>query len=83
MGLPGADLPVIAALSNGGQRFVTMTWFKDTLSLVGNSKHPCFHADPGFPDLEPGNYASIEGTIFFLEGALDQLEARMKANRSP
>lgn len=82
-GLPGADLPVIAALSSRGQRFVTMTWFKDTLSLIGNSKHPCFHADPGFPDLAPGNYASIEGTIFFFEGTIDQLEARMKASGSP
>ncbi len=83
IGLPGADLPVIAALSSLGQRFVTMTWFDDTLSLTGNYRHPCFHADPGFADLSPGEYASIEGTILFFEGTLDQLEARMKASRSP
>jgi hypothetical protein len=48
-----------------------MTWFEDTLSLVGNPGHPCFHADPRFPDLPPGANASIRGKLIFFEGALE------------
>jgi len=60
-----ADKPMLLVLSNQGSRCASMTWFEDTGSLVGNSKHPCFHADPVFKDLEPGEEATIRGEIRF------------------
>ena len=80
-GLPAADLPVIATVSRDSRRFVTMTWFKDTLSMIGNPRHPCMYTDPGFKDLAPGEKASIRGEIVFFEGTLDQLTAVIEAAR--
>ena len=73
-GNPVADLPVAVALSNDAERLVAMTWFDDTLSLVGNPRHPCFHADPKFPDLAPGEKASIHGKLIFFEGPLAEFD---------
>ena len=69
-GKPVADWPVMVTRSNLAERWVGMTWHKDTLSLIGNPNHPCMHADPKFKDLEPGEAASIHGAIFFFEGKL-------------
>lgn len=65
-----ADLPVMATVSNQAERLVAMTWHHDTLSLIGNPRHPCMHADPQFKDLAPGERASIRGHIVFFEGKL-------------
>lgn len=73
-GNPVADLPVSVVVSNQGKRLVAMTWLDDTLSMVGNPRHPCFHADPRFPDLEPGEQASIRGKLIFFEGPLAEFE---------
>lgn len=69
-GKPVADWPVLVARSNVAERWVGMTWGRDTLSLIGNPNHPCLHADPKFKDLEPGEAATINGTLFFFEGRL-------------
>ncbi len=68
-----ADLPMMVARSNQAERWVAMTWHEHTNSLVGNPGHPCFHADPFFEDLEPGEEATIRGTLLFGRGALDVL----------
>lgn len=73
-GNPVADLPVSAVVSNEAERLVAMTWFEDTLSLVDNPRHPCFHADPKFPDLAPGERASIRGKLIFFEGPLSEFQ---------
>jgi len=65
-----ADLPWVVTQSNRGQRFVAMTWFDDTLSMVSNPNHPCMHADPKFENLNPGEERSIRGKIAFFEGDL-------------
>jgi hypothetical protein len=65
-----ADLPVIVTLSDRGERMVGMTWYEHTYSLIGNPNHPCMHADPFFPDLEPGQEAEIRGELLFYEGDL-------------
>lgn len=70
-GAPVADLPVMVTVSNVAPRLAAMTWHTDTLSLVGNPNHPCFHADPKFKDLEPGESASIHGHLIFFEGRLE------------
>jgi len=69
-----ADLPVIVAVSAHAERLVAMTWGKHTVSLVGNPRHPCIHADPGFPDLAPGERAAIQGEILFFEGKLEAFD---------
>jgi hypothetical protein len=68
-----ADLPVMATASNEGRRFIAVTWFGDTYSLVSNPGHPCMHADPHFADLEAGEEASIRGRVVFHEGELGEL----------
>ena len=73
-GQPVADLPVAVAVSNHAKRLVAMTWLDDTLSMVGNPRHPCFHADPKFPDLAAGEQASIRGKLLFFEGPLAEFE---------
>jgi hypothetical protein len=65
-----ADLPVNVTKSNLADRYVAMTWYKDTISMVGNPNHPCMHADPQFHDLNPGESASIQGKLIFFEGKL-------------
>lgn len=69
-GRPLAELPIIACVSSEAPRLVAMTWHEATLSLVGNPNNPCLHADPRFPDLAPGEQATIRGHVFFHEGDL-------------
>ena len=69
-----ADLPVMVTQSNEAERLVAMTWYGSTISLVSNPDRPCMHADPGFPDLEPGQRAEIQGELIFFEGDLTQFE---------
>jgi len=64
------EFPVITTTSSEAERLVAMAWFGDTARLWGNRNHPCMHADPCFPDLEPGQRAEIEGAIVFFEGSL-------------
>ena len=66
-----ADLPVIVTLSSKEQRLVAMTWYKNTISMVSNPRHPCMHADPGFPDLKSGEGKKIHGELIFFNGSLE------------
>lgn len=49
-----------------------LTWYENTYSLICNPDHPCFHADPFFPDIQPPRRAQIHGELLFFEGTLDQ-----------
>jgi hypothetical protein len=69
-----SDLPVLVTVSEQEDRLVGMTWHEHTLSLIGNPGHPCMHADPFFPDLEPGQNARIKGELLFHEGSLTSFE---------
>ena len=51
-----------------------MTWFEDTYSFIGNSNHPCFHADPYYHDLDPGESQTIRGELIFYEGSVVAFE---------
>jgi len=73
-GNPIADLPVAVATSGEADRLFAFTWGTSTLSLVGNPNHPCVHADPKFPDLAPGERASIKGRLIFFEGKLEDFD---------
>ena len=75
-----ADWPVMAVRSNAEERHLAMTWYEDTLSLVGNKWHPCLHADPFFRDLEPGAQADIHGALFFVEGSLKDVAGYLRTD---
>ncbi|MCC6695532.1 MAG: hypothetical protein IT365_07870 [Candidatus Hydrogenedentes bacterium] len=66
-----ADVPMAVTVSSKADRLFAFTWGKHTLSMVSNARHPCVHADPYFPDIEPGKDASIRGALIFFEGELD------------
>jgi len=68
------DNPVVVTVSNTEDRLFAYTWGEHTLSIVSNPRHPCAHADPVFPDLEPGAAAEIRGKLLFFEGALDDFD---------
>lgn len=68
-----ADRPIIVTLSNPPGRLLAITWYDSTLSLTGNAGHPCMHADPFFPDLDPGASASIDGSLAFFVGRIEDL----------
>ena len=63
------DLPLIIAQSRDESRYVAMTWFENTYSLIGNQKHPCFNSDPFFEDIAPADIGLINGEIIFFEGS--------------
>ncbi len=69
-----ADLPVIISLSKQKDHLVAMTWFENTFSFIGNENHPCFHADPFFNDLGPGEEETITGQLIFFEGSIEEFE---------
>jgi len=69
-----ADVPMAVTLSNATQRLLAFTWHEHTLSLIGNPHHPCVHADPKFPDLNPGDAATIRGKLIFFEGGLKDFD---------
>jgi len=68
------DAPVAVALSGEADRLLAYTWGKHTLSMVGNAARPCVHADPVFPNLEPGQKSTIRGRIAFFEGTLGEFD---------
>jgi len=67
-----ADQPFIVTTSSENERLIAMTWHEDTLSLVSNPAHPCMHADPDWPDLDPGQEHTVHGKLVFFEGTLDE-----------
>ena len=77
-GMALIDFPFIITAAKSGNHLVAMTWFDHTLSFIGNTLHPCFHADPFFPDLDPGETFTIEGAFIFFEGSLDEFEQELR-----
>ncbi len=73
-GNPIADWPVVITRSNRAERYMACTWYDHTLSIVSNVAHPCVHADPRFPDLEPGEGASVRGALHLLEAPRDEVD---------
>lgn len=75
-----ADLPIMITTSNEAERLVAMTWFNDTLSMVSNGNHPCMHADPHFPDLDPAQDHTVRGRVLFFEGSLESFRPEALLN---
>ncbi len=71
--------PYVACRSADGKRWVITAW-ENCNHPWGNEQCPCFHSDPKFPDLEPGQQHRLRGWLSFYEGEDIQAEfARIEA----
>jgi hypothetical protein len=59
--------PYAACRSGDGKRWIITAW-QGCHRTWANEKCPCFHSDPKFPDLEPGQEATLKGWLSFYEG---------------
>ena len=60
--------PYVACRSDDGQRWIITAW-ENCDRPWANPRCPCFHSDPKFPDLEPGQMHRLRGWLSFYEGA--------------
>jgi hypothetical protein len=71
--------PYVACRSSDGTRWIITAW-ENCNRPWGNEPCPCFHSDPKFPDLEPGQRHRLRGWLSFYEGTDVQAEfARIEA----
>jgi hypothetical protein len=66
------DCALTAVTSKDGRRKVVVA-FEPPKSMLSNAAIPCFHADPCFGTLEPGESAEATGVVAFTEGELEPL----------
>jgi len=64
--------PYVACRDEEGKRWIITAW-EGCARPWGNEDCPCFHSDPKFPDLEPGQEHVLRGWLSFYEG--DDIEA--------
>ena len=73
--------PYVACRSEDGRRWIITAW-ENCDRPWGNEQCPCFHSDPKFPDLEPGQEHRLHGWLSFYEGGDIQAEfARIETLR--
>jgi len=71
--------PYTACRSGDGKRWIITAW-ENCHNPWGNEKCPCFHSDPKFPDLEPGQTGRLHGWLSFYEGTdIEKEFARIEA----
>ncbi len=59
--------PYAACRDQSGRRWIITAWTNCERPWA-NPDCPCFHSDPKFPDLEPGEKSTIYGWLSFYEG---------------
>jgi hypothetical protein len=59
--------PYVACRSSDGRKWIITAW-EYCNNPWANDKCPCFHSDPKFPDLEPGQTHKLHGWLSFYEG---------------
>ncbi|MHC4085880.1 MAG: hypothetical protein ACYSWZ_16950 [Planctomycetota bacterium] len=59
--------PYVACRDSDGKRWIITAW-TNCNNPWGNDKCPCFHSDPKFPDLEPGQMHRLHGWLSFYKG---------------
>ena len=71
--------PYVACKSTDGKRWIITAW-QGCHNPWANDKCPCFHSDPKFHDLEPGQKETLKGWLSFYEGEDIEAEfARIEA----
>ncbi len=71
------DTRMAAVRSVGRDRWIVTMWTR--ARPWANARCPCLHADPVFPDLDPGEEATLVGRLFFHEGG--GLDAKIETHR--
>jgi len=61
------ESPFIAVRGVGSDRWIITSWTPSN-RVWSNPPVPCIHADPIFPNCEPGQVVSVEGFLRFYEG---------------
>jgi len=59
--------PYVACRTDDDKRWIITAW-QGCHRPWGNERCPCFHSDPKFPDLEPGETKRLRGWLSFYEG---------------
>jgi hypothetical protein len=67
--------PYAACRSIDGKRWIITAW-ENCHRVWANEQCPCFHSDPQFPDLQPGQSAKLHGRLSFYEGTHIKAEFR-------
>ena len=67
--------PYVACRSDDGKRWIITAW-EGCHRPWANPDCPCFHSDPKFPDLEPGQTHRLCGWLSFYEG--EDIQAEFK-----
>ena len=71
--------PYVACKSSDGKRWIITAW-EGCHNPWANDKCPCFHSDPKFGDLDPGQKETLKGWLSFYEGEDIEAEfARIEA----
>ncbi|MHC4879460.1 MAG: hypothetical protein ACYTGL_23645 [Planctomycetota bacterium] len=71
--------PYALAKSTDGRRWIITAW-EPVHRVWFNERCPCLHADPRFPDCEPGQTVRLRGWLSFYEGkAIDAELKRIDA----
>ena len=60
--------PAAAVQSSAGDRWILTAWDR-TGRCWGNTRCPCLHADPVFPDCQPGQTVRLNGRLWFHQGS--------------
>ncbi|QDU82739.1 hypothetical protein Pla110_45010 [Polystyrenella longa] len=67
--------PFVVCKSSVGNRYIITAWER-CVRPWGNNRCPCLHSDPQFPNLAPGESATLKGWLSFYEG--EDVEGEMK-----
>ena len=67
--------PYAAMPSTDGKRWIITAWEPHERNWA-NSRCPCLHSDPRFPDCAPGQLRRLRGWLSFYEGADVRLQRR-------
>lgn len=59
--------PVAAVRSDSSDRWILTAWERSA-RCWGNTRCPCMHSDPIFPDCETGETVELRGRLWFHEG---------------
>ena len=59
--------PYVACRNSDGKKWIITAW-EYCNHPWANDRCPCFHSDPKFPDLEPGQMHRLHGWLSFYEG---------------
>ncbi len=73
------DIGLIAVMAPDGDRVLGYAWERPGF-LMNNARIPCIHADPVWPPVPNGEAATVRGVVYFLEGGLDALLERYRAD---